>query len=135
MVQREHGRLQRLVEQLADRFALQWPDHVIGAIGDGLGVGGDGIRRVLAGVVDAQFRAALACVGEVGAQEAVADRLGDGRELRVQRQQQCDAVRRLISLGLQRAAAGRLHGAHGAIRLGQRARERLAFTAQGLLDP
>ena len=135
MIQREHARAERLMEQFADRLALQRTDDVIGAVAHRLVVGRDRIGRRLAGIVDAHLRPALGVVGEIRGEEAVANRLRHAGQLCAERQQQRDILQRLVAFGLQRAVLVRTDRADRLARTRQIAREYLALAAQGLFHP
>ena len=79
----ERHRQLALREQRADVLAVERADHVIGAIGHRLLVGGAGAGG---GVIEGDGRA-LAALGVVAGQEAVADRLGGRRQAAGDRQQ------------------------------------------------
>ena len=93
-------------------LAVERADHVIGAIGHGLLVGGAGAGG---GVIEGDGRA-LPALGVIAGQETVADRLGRRRQAAGDRQQDRHLGRRAVAVAVGRRTAIEIEAAAEGIR-------------------
>jgi hypothetical protein len=91
---------------------IERTDDEAGAFGDGLVVGGNGMRRVVAGVVDDDFRARRIgmCRFDVVGEEAIPDGRPRARQWAGEGQQQRDLGRHLVAFAHALVARDRAHG-------------------------